>query len=100
MLAEAGARVVRWPAPYHHSRVLDFGLACCPAERVLVRRSHTVLESRDALAKLDAALDSCRVACASSPWDDDPFYSEAITWEELRSKGLKLGSIHSNSFGR
>lgn len=99
LLVEAGAQVVRWWESYHHSRVLNFGLAQCPAERVLVLSSHTVLESPDALAKLNAALDDPRVACASSPWDDDPFYSDAITWNELRRKGLKLGSIYSNSFG-
>jgi len=99
LLEAAGGRIIRWSAPYHHSKVLNFGLAQCPAERVLVLSSHTVLESRDALAKLDAALNDPRVACASSPWDDDPFYSDAITWEELRAKGLKLGSFYSNSFG-
>ena len=99
LLTAAGAQLVRWWEPYHHSRVLNFGLAQCPAERVLVLSSHTVLESCDALARLNAALDDPRVACASSPWDDDPYYSDAIEWEELRRKGLKLGSFYSNSFG-
>lgn len=99
LLIDAGAHVVRWWEAYHHSRVLNFGLAQCPADRVLVLSSHTVLESPDALAKLNAALDDPRVACASSPWDDDPFYTDAIAWSELRRKGLKLGSIYSNSFG-
>jgi hypothetical protein len=99
LLTAAGAQIERWTDAYHHSRVLNFGLARCPAHRVLVLSSHTVLQSPDALARLDAALDDPRVACASSPWDDDPFYSDAITWEELRGKGLKLGSIYSNSFG-
>lgn len=99
LLIEAGARLVHWWEPYHHSRVLNFGLAQCPAERVLVLSSHTVLESPDALEKLNAALDDPQVACASSPWDDDPFYSDAIDWPELCRKGLKLGSIYSNSFG-
>lgn len=99
MLAAEGAQIIRWQEGYHHSRVLNFGLARCPAERVLVLSSHTVLESTDALARLEQALADPRVACASSPWDDDPYYSEAVGWEELRSKGLKLGSIYSNSFG-
>lgn len=99
LLAAAGAEIIRWAEPYHHSRVLNFGLARCAAERVLVLSSHTVLKSPDALATLNAALDDPRVACASSPWDDDPYYSDAITWLELQSKGLKLGSIYSNSFG-
>lgn len=99
LLIDAGAHVIRWWEPYHHSRVLNFGLAQCPAERVLILSSHTVLESRDALERLNTALDDPAVACASSPWDDDPFYSDAIAWPELRRKGLKLGSIYSNSFG-
>lgn len=99
LLVDAGAHILHWWEPYHHSRVLNFGLAQCPAERVLILSSHTVLESRDALEKLNAALDDPSVACASSPWDDDPFYSNAIAWPELRRKGLKLGSIYSNSFG-
>lgn len=99
LLTAAGAHLVRWWEPYHHSRVLNFGLAQCPAERVLVLSSHTVLESPDALERLNTALDDPRVACASSPWDDDPYYSDAIHWDELRRKGLKLGSIYSNSFG-
>jgi glycosyltransferase involved in cell wall biosynthesis len=99
LLRAAGAQIIPWQEPYHHSRVLNFGLARCPAERVLVLSSHTVLESPDALARLEAALDDPRVACASSPWDADPFYSEAITWNEVRQKGLKIGSFYSNSFG-
>lgn len=99
ILAEAGARIFRWEESYHHSRVLNFGLALCPAERVLVLSSHTVLNSADALERLNAALDDPRVACASSPWDDDAFYSDAIDWGELSRKGLKLGSFYSNSAG-
>jgi hypothetical protein len=99
LLIDAGGHVIRWWEPYHHSRVLNFGLAQCPAERVLILSSHTVLESHDALERLDAALEDPSVACASSPWDDDPFYSNAITWSELCRKGLKLGTIYSNSFG-
>jgi glycosyltransferase involved in cell wall biosynthesis len=99
LLESAGAHLVHWWEPYHHARVLNFALAHCPADRVLVLSSHTVLKSDDALARLFAALDDPQVACASSPWDDDSFYSEAITWAELRQKGLKIGSIYSNSFG-
>lgn len=99
LIREAGGEVVFWPHPYHHSKVLNFGLARCPAERVLVLSSHTVLESPDALGQLDACLDDPQTACASGKWDDDSYYSDAINWEELRAKGLKIGSIYSNSFG-
>lgn len=99
LIREAGGELISWPHPYHHSKVLNFGLAHCPAERVLVLSSHTVLESDDALERLNACLDDPQTACASGKWDDDPYYSDAITWEELRVKGLKIGSIYSNSFG-
>lgn len=45
--------------------MLNFGLTHCVAERVLVLSSHTVLESRDALKRLLAALDDPATACAS-----------------------------------
>jgi hypothetical protein len=38
-------------------------------------------------------------ACVSLKWDEDPFYSDAIDWHELSAKGLKFGSIYSNSMG-
>jgi hypothetical protein len=100
LLQAAGARLMTWAAPYHHSKVLNFAIAACPAERVLVLSSHTVLESADALAKLDEAMDDPETACASAKWcDDDDYYGDAITWQELCGKGLKLASIYSNSFG-
>ncbi len=99
LIREDGGQIVAWPHVYHHAKVLNFGLAHCPAERVLVLSSHTVLESRDALEKLSDALDDPKTACASGKWDDDGYYSDAITWDELRTKGLKIGSIYSNSFG-
>jgi hypothetical protein len=99
LLKSAGAQVIEWSAPYHHSKVLNFGLAQCPAARVLILSSHTVLESTDALARLNAALDNPQTACASGKWDDDPYYTDSIDWNELHAKGLKLGSIYSNSFG-
>jgi len=99
ILAAAGAQIVRWDAPYHHAKVLNFGLARCAAECVVVLSSHTVLESPDALANLVAAMSDPRTACASGKWDEDPFYSDAIEWSELQAKGLKFCSIYSNSMG-
>ena len=99
LLLAAGARLVTWAAPYHHSKVLNFALGQCPTERVLVLSSHTVLLAADALAKLDAALDDPLSACASGKWSSDDTYSDAITWPELNARGLKLASIYSNSFG-
>ncbi len=99
LLQAAGARLVSWSAPYNHPRVLNFALQHCPAEFVLVLSSHTVLQSPQALAELCSALADPRVACASCQWDDDPFYSPAVTWAEVRAKGLKFGSLYSNSMG-
>jgi hypothetical protein len=64
-----------------------------------VLSSHTVLESPDAIRQLVAAFDDPLVACASARWDDDPYYSDAVTWDELLAKGLRFGSIYSNSMG-
>lgn len=98
MLAAAGARLLDWKAPYHHSRVLNFAIAACPREFIVVLSSHTVLEDPTALAQMAAALRE-GAACVSGCWDDDPYYSDAIDWAELRAKGLKFGSIYSNSMG-
>jgi len=99
ILAAAGARIIRWTAPYHHAKVLNFGLAHCPAELVVVLSSHTVLESPDAIEQLVAAMSDPRTACASAKWDADPFYSDAVGWTELQTKGLKFCSVYSNSMG-
>lgn len=95
----AGAKVVDWTQPYHHPSVLNFAISQCPTDLVLVLSSHTVLESRDAVERLVAAVSESDAACASAKWDADPFYTDAIDWHELKAKGLKFGSIYSNSMG-
>jgi GT2 family glycosyltransferase len=99
LMRAAGANIIDWTQPYHHSRVLNFALRHCPNDLVLVLSSHTVLRSSDAIEKLVAAMADPNSACASAKWDEDPFYSDTIDWEELRAKGLKFGSIYSNSMG-
>ena len=99
LLTAAGAQVIPWTRAYHHSKALNFGLARCPAELVIVLSSHTVLESPDAIEKLVATMADPRTACASAKWDADPFYSDAVDWPELQTKGLKFCSIYSNSMG-
>jgi len=99
ILRRAGAKIIAWTQPYSHPRVLNFALRHCPTDLVLVLSSHTVLQSPDAVEKLVAALHDPRTACASGKWDDDPFYTDAIDWGELQAKGLKFGSIYSNSMG-
>lgn len=99
LLRAAGAKIIEWTQPYSHPRVLNFALRQCPTDLVLVLSSHTVLESRDAIEKLVAAMADPRVACASGKWDDDPFYGDNIGWGELQAKGLKFCSIYSNSMG-
>lgn len=99
LLRAAGAKVIDWTERYSHPRVLNFALRHCPTDLVLVLSSHTVLRSSDAIARLVAALSDPRTACASGKWDDDPFYSDAIDWAELQGRGLKFGSIYTNSMG-
>ncbi len=99
LLRAAGAQLVDWTAPYHHSKVLNFALSHCPTDLVLVLSSHTVLETPDAVAQMVAALADPRTACVSCRWDDDLFYSAAVDWQELQAKGLKFGAIYSNSMG-
>ena len=99
LLRNAGAEIIDWTERYEHSRVLNFGLRHLTTDLVLVLSSHTVLESPDAIAQMAACFTDARVACASLKWDDDPFYSDAVTWPELQNKGLRFGSIYSNSMG-
>ncbi len=99
LITRAGGTVVRWDKPYHHSKVLNFGVAHCPRELILVVSSHTVLRSTDALEKLAACLDDPNTACASGRWDDDPHHRDVITIEELRGRGMKIGAIYTNSMG-
>ncbi len=99
LLRAAGAELIEWPHAYNHPRVLNFALRHCPTDLVLVLSSHTVLQSPEALQQLVAAMANPRTACASGKWDHDAFYSDAIDWPELQAKGLKFGSIYSNSMG-
>lgn len=99
LITQAGGRVIAWSQPYHHARVLNYGLRHLHTDLVLVLSSHTTLEDNDAVERMLSVFEDARVACVSAKWDDDPFYSDAITWDELHAKGLKFGSIYSNSMG-
>ncbi|WP_395747694.1 glycosyltransferase family 2 protein [Prosthecobacter sp.] len=99
LIKQAGGRVIAWTQPYHHARVLNHGLRHLHTDLVLVLSSHTTLEEPDAVERMLGAFADPRVACVSAKWDDDPFYSDSITWDELWAKGLKFGSIYSNSMG-
>ncbi len=99
LIEAAGGRVVCWSDRYEHSKVLNFGVRQLPTDLVLVLSSHTVLESPGTLASMVEAMSDPCTACVSGRWDDDPCYSDAIDWNELRAKGLKFGSIYSNSMG-
>jgi glycosyltransferase involved in cell wall biosynthesis len=99
MIEAAGGQVVSWNPPYEHSKVLNFGLRHLQTDLVLILSSHTVLEDPETLSRMVEAMDDPRTACVSLKWDADPFYSNAIDWQELMAKGLKFGSIYSNSMG-
>lgn len=99
MIEAAGGQVVTWDQPYEHSKVLNFGLRHLSTDLVLILSSHTVLEDPTILARMLEVMRSPHSACVSLKWDDDPFYSDSIDWSELQAKGLKFGSIYSNSMG-
>lgn len=99
LIHQAGGRVITWAEPYHHARVLNHGLKNLHTDLVLVLSSHTTLDEDDAVERMLASFSDPRVVCVSAKWDDDPFYTDSITWDELRAKGLKFGSIYSNSMG-
>lgn len=99
LIRDAGGRVIVWPQRYEHAKVLNFGLRHLEEDLVLLLSSHTVLEDPETLARMVAAMEDARTACVSLKWYEDPYYSDAIDWHELKAKGLKFGSIHSNSMG-
>ncbi len=99
LIQAAGGQVIEWQARYEHSKVLNFGLQHLNTDLVFILSSHTVLESPDTLARMIEAMTDDRTACVSLKWDNDPFYSDRIDWNELQTKGLKFGSIYSNSMG-
>jgi glycosyltransferase involved in cell wall biosynthesis len=99
LIEAAGGEVLKWNQRYEHSAVLNFGLRHLNTDLVLIVSSHTVLEAPDTLAKMVEAMRDPITACVSLKWDSDPYFSDDIDWAELRAKGLKLGSIYSNSMG-
>lgn len=99
LLREFGATVIDWTGAYSHPRVLNFAISHCRTDLVLVLSSHTILESTDALERYLDAMADPNTACVSAKWDDDPYYSDCVDWLEMESKGLKFGSIYSNSMG-
>ncbi len=99
LLRAFGATVVEWTEAYSHPCVLNFALERCPTDLVLILSSHTVLESADAIERYVDAMSDPDTACVSAKWDADPFYSDAIDWQEIKDRGLKFGSIYSNSMG-
>lgn len=99
LICAAGGSVVDWTQPYAHATVLNFGISLLHTELILILSSHTVLESSETLAQMAATMQNPKVACTSLKWNDDPFYSNAVDWAELQQKGLRFGSIYSNSMG-
>lgn len=99
LIKDAGGDVILWQSAYSHPKVLNFGMAACTADLVLVLSSHTVLLDPSTLPRMVEIMQNPRVACVSAKWDDDPYYSDGVSWEEVSKKGLKFGSIYSNSMG-
>lgn len=99
LLEQAGAKIIKWNEPYHHSKVLNFGVSHCETPLVLCLSSHTVLLQNDGLARLAEPMQNELICASSVKWDKDPFYTDEIDWQELQKKGMKFGSIYSNSAG-
>jgi glycosyltransferase involved in cell wall biosynthesis len=99
ILISEGAQVVRWEKPYHHSKVLNFGMKHCTEEFVLVLSSHTVLSDPSTISAMLVAMADPNTACVSGKWSPSDAWSDAITSEELKRVGLRFCSIYSNSFG-
>lgn len=99
LIQAAGGEVISWSAAYSHPGTLNFGIQNLHTDLVLILSSHTILEDDDFIERMVGAMEDPRTACVSARWDDDPFYSDAIVWDELLAKGLKFGSIYSNSMG-
>ncbi|MBK8040792.1 MAG: glycosyltransferase family 2 protein [Verrucomicrobiaceae bacterium] len=99
LIEAVGGQIIEWPHRYEHAKVLNFGIRNLTTDLVLVISSHTVLEHPETLSRMAESMSDPRTACVSLKWDGDPFYSDAIDWRELSAKGLKFGSIYSNSMG-
>jgi glycosyltransferase involved in cell wall biosynthesis len=99
ILQESGAQILQWHDTYHHSRVLNFGLSACQTDLVLCLSSHTVMNENDTVERLAKQFENPHVCASSIKWDEDPYYSDCINWKELQEKGIKFGSIYSNSLG-
>ena len=94
-----GGAVVDWNEPYQHGKVLNAGMDAMSTDLVMALSSHTVLEQPDVLERLASYFEDPKVACASPIWTSDDYYSSRVDWEELQTKGIKMGSIYSNSCG-
>ena len=99
ILRQYGADIVDWSEPYHAAKVLNFGMSRCKTPYVLILSSHTAMEDPDTIERLMSLVERKGSAAASIKWDDDPYYSDSISQEEIKQKGMKFGSIYSNSLG-
>lgn len=99
LLLEAGAQIVSWERSYHHSEVTNFGFAHCKTPFVLCLSSHTAMSDTSIVSNLLHSMADPQVAASSIRWDDDSYYSDVINQSEISEKGLKLGSIYTNSLG-
>ncbi len=98
LLLNAGARILDWPDPYQPARVLNFGMAHCKTELVLILSAHMTLVSPDAIERLVAAVCEAGVACASHHWDAG-VWGRAVDWHDLQRLGMPYSSIYTNVCG-
>lgn len=99
LLSDAGAQIVHWKGAYHHSKVLNYGFAHCDTPYVLCLSSHTIMEDETTVERLLHSMKEPSVVASSICWDDDTYYSNDIDQSEIAEKGVKFGSIYTNSLG-
>lgn len=101
ILSRAGAQLLDWPHAYHHSKVLNHGLARCSSPFVLIISSHNVLDEPTAIEKLLGALAPEDIVGASPLYASETFgkLGDTVRWSDLAGQGLPYASIFSNSCG-
>ncbi len=99
ILKKQGVEIISWKETYHHAKVLNFGVRNCNCDLILILSSHTVMREPNVIERYRDSLNDEKEFCVSCKWDADTYYTDSINWDEIKEKGIKIGSIYSNSIG-